>query len=197
MSVAEKREKIITYIKTNVRDISGLQFDKVYDIVCAAMGENAKGDTPRRDKIIYIETNVEYVDKKNLAVLNDVVRSYLEVKTPEEKRLKVTLEIFNKLLAVAQKTQITDLCEFIDFPRSLLVSDECKDVVNKNLSNIFDNGFKKTECKNYCKVVKNPHLSILRVMLRKNGYDFFTTRKKPETNDTKIRPTYYSVKKLK
>jgi len=189
------REESIANVKTRIRRITGPIFDDIYDNIRISMNQKHKdSEMSRRDKIIYIEENIEFVDDEQLVPINKLMSLSL-VETLDKKRVRVALETINKILEAHEKPPINDLCDFSNFPRKLLTGELCKNVFNQNLDYVFANGFGKTECKNYNKTVVNPHISLLRTILKKSGYDLCGKNKVTGTGEDRSIDTHYSIRK--
>lgn len=193
------RDELITHIKNNIRRISDAILSDVYKHMYISMnqGQVDNSSIQRRDKIIYVENNIEFIEDNDLMSAYKIMTIPF-IETPEDKKYNVVLDLFNKILNAVEKPSIKTLIEFTDFPRDLMISDVCKNIVDQNMNFIFENGFTRSECKTYCKVVKNPHITILRAILKKIGYDLSGGQKNVKECGSKNRfLTYYSIKKIR
>jgi len=189
------RKNLIEYIKNNIRVISDSDIDKIYEKVCDRSDPEFGKNKTRRNKIIFIENNLDFAEEKNLIEVKKIMKvSLICDESQEDKMKRVTLELFNKILVEMEKPEIDDLCDFVKIPRKTLIGETYKNIVNENMKYVFENGFIKTEFAPYLKSLKSPHIAFLRDMLKKIGYDMPGKNRTVYTGEKKRTETFYSIK---
>lgn len=190
------RKNLIEYIKNNIRVVSDSDIEKIYEKVCDHSDPEFSKNKTRRNKIIFIENNLDFTEEKSLIDIKKIMKvSLISNESQEDKMKRVTLEIFNKILVELKKPEIDDLCDFVKIPRKTLVGETYKNIVNENMKYIFENGFNKTEFAPYIKTLKSPHIAFLRDMLKKIGYDMPGKNRTVYAEDNKHTETFYSIQK--
>jgi hypothetical protein len=197
------RKHIIDYIKNNLVNVNDGAVVKIHDRVASVIKDNMdkpddkNNQLTRYEQIIGIENNLKYMTKQDLEDIKSlIIDGSVDEETKEEKMLRVTLEIINKLFAEMGRKEVRDLCEAIDIQRSVILKEQYKNIVIDNLKYIFDNGFSKSECMIYQKAVKTPHMSVLKGMLKSIGYEFRSKQTHRTINGVRTEDTFYSIKKI-
>ena len=170
------RKSNINYIKDNIADVNDSEIDILYDKIIKIVPvkiDNKKGDEIKRlQKILYIESNLKFVENDDLDNLKLIVYESLNhIETNDEKKERIVLEIINKILEANNIAQINKLNEFIRIKRDIILSNETNKVIDDNKEYIFNNGFSKAGCKIYYRNIKTTHFSIIKGILKEIGYD--------------------------
>ena len=170
--MAYARKRNVKYILDNMVDINDDDIDTIYNKIIEFVPIKVKKKKLNRmDKILHIKSNLIFIENDNLETLKDIVFDAVNyVESEEDKKLRITLEIINKILHANNYPEIKNLTDFVDIKRDIMLSEESINVVNENKEYIFKNGFNKTGCKIYHTYIKSPHLSIIKGMLKEIGY---------------------------
>lgn len=196
-----------------VHILSSLKYarDDIIDEICKRIDNECKNHTDdeinnddnmiRYNQITYIEKNLEHVEESILDQLENFLCSnqFLNNKekksqNPKEaKQKEIVLRVINEILSMHGLDVIDDLDEFREVDREVFTGDECRNIIENYKSEIFKNGFSKTDCMVYQKKLKYPHLSLVKGILKKIGYELVSKNKSEYVNRKKITKTYYQV----
>jgi len=168
------RKSNINYIKDNIADVDDSDIDMLYDKITEIVPDNKKerDDIKRLQKILYIESNLKFVENEDLDNLKVIVYESLNhIETNDEKKARIVLEIINKILEANNIAQINNLTDFIRIKRDIILSNETNKVIDDNKEYIFNNGFSKAGCKIYFKNIKTTQFSIIKGILKEIGYE--------------------------
>ncbi len=194
------RKNLIKYIKENIKEVSDIDITSIYNIINNEIKCKQKEDVDlnRHYKINYIDNNIHYVEKHHLIDIEKIIiQSLAFEECPELKMEKIVKELINKMLVAMDKKEIKNLSDFIDVRREIIIDQKCKDIVDSNSEYIFNNGFSKLECGVYQKIIKYPHLSILKGMLKKIGYELCSKTRSEFIDKKRHVYTLYTIKKNK
>ena len=190
------RKNKTVYIIDNIANITDSQLTKLYDKVIDVTHKDTCDDFDRVQMLEFIEKNLRYVNDECLLIIDDMVANFIICEeSDEEKKYRIVLEVINKILEVLKIKRINELCEFDHVERKLLLCEDCKRVVNENLKYILENGFSKHGCMLYSKNIKDPHLSVIKGMLKQIGYKLQPNRRSKMKNRERIIYIDYSIVK--
>jgi hypothetical protein len=146
----------------------------------------------------YIKKKLEYMDNENLQAIQSLIEKNLSNNDNKYFKMeKIVLEIINKILMVMGEKQIYDLSDCIKLSRDELIKDKYKNIIDENLSYLFQNGFSKYTCMYYQKKsIKYYHLSVIKNILKTVGYMLVPKQKNRAANEEKSIITYYTIKKI-
>ena len=192
LSGKERREKH-KYIDDNIDDIPDKEIGEIYNKFTDVLKlEKTKKVIDRVEQMKYIDDNFRFIDDNKLLIIEKIIANCF-IESDDKKMRRVALEITNKILDSLNKPHIKDLCEFVNIRRDDILSEPCKAAIIDNKTYISDNGFSDLECFLYKTKLKHLHLSILRCMLKKIGYDLESKARSKRVNKERIMYTDYSV----
>ncbi len=190
------RKNLIKFIKDNITEVSDTDITSIYGILNNIMKHTNK-DLNRLNKIIFIENNLQYMENQQLTDIEKIIVKCLTYEESQDVKMeKIVLDIINKILIEINKKEIINLTDFVDVRREILMDKKCIDIINAHRDYIFENGFSKVECGVYLKIIKNPHISILKGMLKKIGYELCSKHRSTTVNNQRLTYTMYSIKKF-
>ena len=190
------RKNMIDYIKNNIRVMGDAEIEKIYNLAHDTLKTQNDENMTRRDKIIYVENNLEFIDEHGISDIKKlIIVALICNETQGEKMNRIGLEIINKILVSIEKPEITDVSNFSKISRKSLKSELCKNIINENMNYIFENGFNKVEFAPYLKSLKSPQIAFLRAMLKQIGYEMQGKNRTVYSGDTKHTETFYFLQK--
>lgn len=192
------RSTKLKYIRGNIGDVDDNNINLLFDKVIETMPQKNKKSVNRRDKLLYIENNLRYVDGPNLECVWEIIANALNYEESiEDKRIRITLNILNKILKAINRRSIDNLCDFCNVRRDHLIGDITKNIINDNQQIIFEEVFTKKECiTTQQSKLSYPHFSLLKGMLNVMGYEFIPTKKSKFANGKRDIFTIYSIQKI-
>jgi hypothetical protein len=191
------RKNRIEYIKKSLDVLDDNMITNIYNNITQVTKKTLKqNENNRVDKIAYIEANIKNINDCELETFVNTIEEEL-TESNEDKKIRVLLEIINKILVAIGKKEIKDLCNFVNIRRDELLSEEIKDIINKLKKYVFEDvGFNKKECKYQPSKAKYPHFAILRGIIKECGYELISTNKtKHIDKEVKMITQYAIVKK--
>jgi hypothetical protein len=188
------RKNRFEYIEKSLNILDDEMITSIYDKISSITKKALKkGNIERIDKIQYIEENIKNINDIDLeSFVNTIEESFEE--SDEDRKIRVALELINKILIAIGKKKIKDLCKFIDVRRDLLLSKEIQEIIEKNKRLLFEEtGFNKKDCNAQPSKAKYPHFAILRGIIRECGYDLVSKNKTKHIDKEIKMITQYSI----
>ena len=192
MSLARKYN--FDYIKKSLEVLNDNMINILYDKISENINKTIKKKKSERiDKMLFIDTNLKFINDDDLEDYRIIASDSLA--EPENNRkIRIILELINKVLVIIEYDQIENLCDFIEIPREFLLKKEVRDIFEKNKKNIYKvNKFNRKSCVPSSDKIKNPHLVMLKGILKEVGYKLVSkNRIKNIEGDPKM-TTYYNI----
>jgi len=191
------RKSTRVYIIDNIVDITDDQLKELYKRFLDILQDNNidEKNINRQYMVSYIEQKLKYIDDANLSIIKNIILKFLASENEHDKKVKIALELANKILESIKEERINDLEEFTDIKRDVFTNDTVKKVIDEMKDHIFDNGFKKYDCMLYQKSIKYPYLSIFKGVLKQVGYELKPQHKRKVKGGSVDAFTTYSVQK--
>jgi hypothetical protein len=194
-----ERANICAYVKDSVEKIPDNELNEIYNLIAITVkNKKTKNDVDRMSKIQMIESNLKYMDDNDIKSIEKITIDCFKIKaeTEDEIKKRVALEIINKLLVALDKQPVQELIEFNGISRDDLLAEPCVRVIDENSDYIFKNKFNKHECNIYQKKnISNPHLSLIKGMLKQINYSLSSKLKSKNVKEGRTKYTTYYIKK--
>jgi hypothetical protein len=194
LTLKERTEKIAN-INSNISVVPDDVLPDILIIINNAMNRKQKDNDDnltRFDMIQSIEKNIKYCKDRDINEIENII--FNKEESTENKMLRITLEIVNKVLEVNDKPKISDLCDF-KLTRDEFLRDEVIKIFDDNKKYIYDNGFDKKKCKAYQSKIVHKHVSVFRGMLKQIDYVLVYKTKFKTSNYVKTPYTMYYISK--
>jgi hypothetical protein len=192
MSLARKNN--YEYIKKSLEVLDDNMINDLYDKISENINKTIKKKKIGRiDKMLFIDANLKFVFDKDLEDYMEIVEE--SFKEPEnDRKIRIILELINKVLVVIEYDQIETLCDFIEISREDLLKDEVRDIFEKNKKNIYKvNKFNRKSCVPSSDKIKNPHLVMLKGILKEVGYKLVSKNRIKNIEGEPKMTTYYNI----
>lgn len=194
--IDNKRGTKVKYICDNIMLLRDDSLNEMHPKLFVSTESNEKEEKNSVEIAKLIANNISYFNDNMIEYIEKNIKKSLSKKeNPNEKKLRIALEITNKILKKHDLPPIYDLCEFKDFSREKMLCDECKNVINDNKKYIFDNGFDKIKCGAYQKTQENQHFSIFKGILSQVGHKLCSKTRNSYATGTRLVKTFYYIKK--
>lgn len=191
------RKNNYEYIKKSLEVLDDDTIDVLYDKISENINKTIKKKKIGRiDKMLFIDANLKFVFDEDLENYMEIIEESF-VEPENDRKIRIILELLNKVLVEIEYDQIENLCDFIEVSREDLLREEVREIFEKNKKNIYKvNKFNRKSCVPSSDKIKNPHLVMLKGILKEVGYKLVSKNRIKNIDDVAKMTTYYNIEQM-